>query len=120
MQQIAPSHPAPVAAPVIDLATLRSRQQANPRLLLVEALPARYYASGHLPGALPLPHDAPDSVLRAVLPQREAEIVTYCASATCPNSHVLGARLRRAGYLQVSVFGDGKAGWLAAGEVLHR
>jgi rhodanese-related sulfurtransferase len=105
----------PLTAPTIDLAALRSRQQANPRLVLVEALPAPYFASGHLPGAINLPHDAPDAVVRATLADPDAEIVTYCASATCPNSHVLAARLRRLGYSSVAVFGEGKAGWRDAG-----
>ena len=101
--------------PVIDLATLRSRQQANPRLVLVEALPESYYASGHLPGAIHLPHDHSDSAVRAALADTHAEIVTYCASVTCPNSHVLAARLLQLGYDNVAVFGDGKAGWREAG-----
>jgi rhodanese-related sulfurtransferase len=103
------------SVPVIDLAALRSRQQANPQLVLVEALPEQYFASGHLPGALHLPHDRSDALVRAALPNSEAEIVTYCASDTCPNSHILAARLDRLGYRNVAVFGDGKAGWREAG-----
>ena len=106
--------------PVIDLATLRSRQQANPRFVLVEALPESYYAAGHLPGAIHLPHDLSDSAVRAVLPDKHAEIVTYCASATCPNSHVLAARLAQFGYDNVAVFADGKAGWRDAGLAFER
>ncbi|HUR59301.1 MAG TPA: rhodanese-like domain-containing protein [Opitutaceae bacterium] len=105
---------------VIDLAALRSRLQANPKLVLLEALPASYFATGHLPGARHLPHDAPDSALGTVLADRDAEIVTYCASTTCPNSHLLAERLIRAGYRNVSVFGPGKAAWLEAGLSLAR
>lgn len=117
MQQINTSS-AVSTAQVIDLATLRSRQQANPRLALMEALPASYFAAGHLPGARHLPHDASDTAVRAALPDRDAEIVTYCASATCPNSHLLAERLLRAGYTRVAVFGPGKAAWTDAGLAL--
>jgi rhodanese-related sulfurtransferase len=110
----------PPSAPHLDLATLRSRRLANPRLVLVESLPATYYASGHLPGALNLPHDATDTVVSATLPDRTAEIVTYCASSTCPNSHLLAARLLRLGYERVAVFADGKAAWSASGASLER
>lgn len=105
----------PIQAPVIDLAALRSRQRANPQLVLVEALPASYFASGHLPGALNLPHDQGDAGLKASLPDRKAEIVTYCASVTCPNSHLLAQRLIGLGYETVAVFGEGKTGWREAG-----
>ena len=42
------------------------------------------------------------------------------ASAACPNSHVLAARLTKFGYTRVSVFGDGKAGWQQAGHAFAR
>jgi rhodanese-related sulfurtransferase len=109
-----------VVTPVLDLAALQARLHANPRLVLLEALPASYFASGHLPGARHLPHDAPEAALRAALPDPDAEIVTYCASTTCPNSHVLAARLMGAGYRNVSVFGPGKSAWLEAGLSLAR
>ena len=109
----------PTEVPIIDLASLRSRQQANPQLVLVEALPAQYFASGHLPGAINLPHDRPDSVVRSTLPDLAAEIVTYCASATCPNSHILAERLARLGFGNVAVYGAGKAGWRDAGLTLE-
>lgn len=105
----------PTSVPIIDLVTLRSRQQTGSRLVPVEALPEKYFASGHLPGAVHLPHDCPEAAVRATLLDRDAEIVTYCASATCPNSHILAARLVRLGYRNVAVFADGKAGWLDAG-----
>ena len=50
--------------------------------LLVETLPAMAYLSAHLPGALNLP---PDQVLKSahlVLPDKSADIVIYCGSAT--------------------------------------
>lgn len=120
MQQTSFLPSAASAANPIDLAALRSRRQANPGFVLVEALPAEYFAAGHLPGARHLPHDASDAAVRAVLPQPDAEIVTYCASATCPNAHLLAARLTRLGYANVAVFSDGKAGWTQAGEPLVR
>ncbi|MGH8680469.1 MAG: hypothetical protein ACREVP_03055 [Burkholderiales bacterium] len=48
------------------------------------------------------------AILRAglaesVLPDKSAEIVVYCASSTCQNSHIAARRLEQAGYANVSV-----------------
>ena len=110
MQQTIPS----TSVPVLDLPALRARQSLHPRLVLVEALGPSYYAAGHLPGAVNVPHEAPAADVHATLPDRTAEIVVYCASETCPNSHLLAARLRRDGYQNVAVFGGGKAAWSEA------
>jgi rhodanese-related sulfurtransferase len=104
---------------IIDLTTLLSRQAANPGLILVEALPKQYFVSGHLPGALHLPHDSSDAVIRSVLPDAHDEIVTYCASRTCSNSHILARRLAALGYQHVAIFGDGKVRWQEEGLTLH-
>jgi rhodanese-related sulfurtransferase len=106
--------------PTLTVAELQLRRRSNPSLILAEALPASYYASGHLPGAINLPHDSSDDTIRAALPNRAAETVVYCASATCPNSHLLAQRLNALGYTRVAVFTDGKAGWSTAGESLER
>lgn len=82
--------------------------------LLLEALPERYYAQKHLPGARLFPHDQVD-ILAPTLPDREADIVVYCASATCQNSHITARRLAQLGYTQVRVYAGGKQDWEEAG-----
>lgn len=105
---------------MIDLAQLRLRRRANSRLVLVEALPRSYFEAGHIPGALHLPHDVSDAAILQTLPEAGAETVVYCASATCPNSHGLATRLAKLGYTAVSVFSEGKAGWVQTGETLEK
>jgi rhodanese-related sulfurtransferase len=59
----------------------RKIDQGDP-FLLVETLPAMAYLNAHLPGAINLP---PDQVLKSahqVLPDKSADIVIYCGSAT--------------------------------------
>ena len=48
--------------------------------ILVEALAEQYYRERHLPGALHLPHDQVKELAVSLLPDKQAEIVTYCAS----------------------------------------
>ena len=51
----------------------------------------------------------------AWLPDRDAQIVTYCANPACQNSHVLAHRLQVLGYRNVAVFPGGKKEWMEAG-----
>jgi rhodanese-related sulfurtransferase len=95
------------------------RLGATPRLVLIEALPERYFRDGHLPGALHMPHDKVRELAAGALPDKAAEIVVYCASATCRNSHVAAAHLESLGYGKVSIYAGGKEDWQAAGLALE-
>lgn len=87
---------------------------------LVEALPERYFVDAHLPGAVNIPHDAVDALAPALLPDKAAAIVVYCASASCRNSDLAAARLERLGYGAVRVYGGGKQDWVEAGLPVER
>jgi rhodanese-related sulfurtransferase len=100
---------------IIDRQTLEKRIAANPRLVLLEALPEMYYAQGHLPGALHFPHDRVAELAQQVVPRLDAEIVVYCANRNCQNSHIAAGELSRRGYSDVSVYADGKKDWIEAG-----
>jgi len=82
---------------------------------LAEALPEKYWRDWHLPGAKHLPHDQVRQRAPEVLPDRQAEIVVYCASATCQNSHIAARTLEQLGYTNVSVYAGGKQDWQGAG-----
>ena len=102
----------------LTLAQLQARLAAQPAPILVDALGERYFAADHIPGAINLPHTASDDALRAALPDRDAEIITYCANPACQNSHVLAHRLQVLGYRNVAVFPGGKKAWTEAGLAL--
>jgi rhodanese-related sulfurtransferase len=102
-------------ATVITLDELRARIDANPALVLVEALPEQYHRHSHLPGAINIPHDEVDALAPALLPDRDAEIVVYCADGPCPNSGIASARLSELGYTRVADYHEGKAEWIEAG-----
>lgn len=82
--------------------------------VLVEALPEKYYRDWHLPGARHMPHDQVRQLAPSVLPDRNAQIVVYCASATCQNSHIAARLLEQMGYNDVTVYGGGKQDWSEA------
>jgi rhodanese-related sulfurtransferase len=85
------------------------------RPTVVEALPEKYYADKHLPGALNLPHDRVDALAPTLLPDVNAEIVVYCANRQCQNSHIAAHRLTVLGYTDIAVYPGGKQDWDEAG-----
>jgi len=94
---------------------LQARLNANPRLVLLEALPEKYYNDWHLPRARHFPHDQARALAPSVVPDKSAEIVVYCASATCQNSHIAANVLQQIGYTNVAVYAGGKQDWSEAG-----
>jgi rhodanese-related sulfurtransferase len=99
----------------LNLSQLKERRNSNPGLVLVEALPEKFFQQGHLPGAKHLPHDEVEQRAPQLLTDRSAEIVVYCASDTCRNSHIAAQTLERLGYNKVAVFPGGKHEWRQAG-----
>lgn len=94
---------------------LKSRMDQGEGIMLLEALPERYYATGHLPGARLFPHDQVESLASRMLTDKNATIIVYCAGATCKNSHIAAETLERLGYENVLVYVGGKQDWKVAG-----
>jgi rhodanese-related sulfurtransferase len=92
--------------------------QSN-QVVVLEVLPPKYYAEGHLPGARNLPLDRLEQALAEFALERTAPIVTYCTGPTCPNSGVAAARLGQLGYANVRVFKGGKEAWREGGLALE-
>jgi rhodanese-related sulfurtransferase len=99
----------------IDRDDLNRRIQSAQPPVLLEALPERYYAQKHLPGARLFPHDQVEELAPQIVPEKNAEIVVYCASRTCQNSHIAAHHLTRLGYTDVTVYAGGKQDWEEGG-----
>ena len=93
---------------------MRAKLDADEKPTLVEALGPSYYEEAHPPGAINIPHDAVDELAPQLLPDKDAEIVVYCANAPCRNSDAAARRLRELGYTNVRDYENGKAEWLDA------
>ena len=61
---------------------LKMKIDRGETFLLVETLPAAAYHHAHLPGAINLPPDQVMQLAPALLPNKAADIVVYCASPT--------------------------------------
>jgi rhodanese-related sulfurtransferase len=89
--------------------------QSGDEFVLLDALSPISYAHSHLPGAINMPPEwVADRATRRI-PDRETEIVVYCASATCETSVEVGNRLVELGYGRVSHYLEGKRDWVEAG-----
>lgn len=82
---------------------------------VVDALGGEYYAKQHLPGAVPLVLADVDAQASALLPDRDAAIVTYCSNPACPNSGQVAERLTALGYTDVRAYKEGIEDWTGAG-----
>ena len=61
---------------------LKAKMDRGEKYTLVETLPAQYYRHTHLPGAINLPPDQVTEQAPALLPDKEAQIIVYCAKPT--------------------------------------
>lgn len=103
----------------VSLDQLVSALQSVQPPQLVEALPARYFEQGHLPGALNINVGEVKDKAPTLLPDKGVPIVVYCASETCTNSDQVAVQLLALGYAEVAVFKAGKAAWQAAGRAVE-
>ncbi len=103
----------------ISRVELKRKLDAGEDFVLVEALPRKYWAKGHIPGAVNLPHDQIGALAPELLPDKDREVVVYCANTACQNSEIAAKALTDLGYTKVLEYAEGKADWEAAGYSLE-
>jgi rhodanese-related sulfurtransferase len=101
--------------PTIDREEIQARLDAGEPIVLVETLRTEHFDQGHLPGAIHMHYEQVDERAAALLPDRDALIVTYCSNRACANSRVAAERLARLGYSDVRRYEAGKDDWVQAG-----
>src|SRR3712207_7177054 len=92
---------AKVAVKEITRDQLRAKLDRGEDVVIVEALPARYYEDSHLPGAINMPHTEVEELAPKLLPDRTAQVVVYCSNRACQNSPQAAKRLVALGYEHV-------------------
>jgi rhodanese-related sulfurtransferase len=99
---------------------LRERIGSADGLVVVDALPPMSFAVSHLPGAINLPPERVSDLAAKLIPQKESEIVVYCASETCDSSLETARALYALGYTNVRHYLEGKKDWMQAGLPVER
>jgi rhodanese-related sulfurtransferase len=87
---------------------------------LVETLAPEQFQEGHLPGAINMPPDQVSKLAPGLLPDKQVEVITYCASRTCHASGDAARALMKLGYTNVRHYVGGKADWTFAGLPIER
>jgi rhodanese-related sulfurtransferase len=59
---------------------LKSKRDRKENITLVETLAPERYREAHLPGALNIPPESIKQLAPQLLPNKDAEIITYCAN----------------------------------------
>jgi rhodanese-related sulfurtransferase len=59
---------------------LRAKVQSKEKIKLVETMAPDRYQQGHIPGALNIPPEKVKELAPQLLPDKNAEIITYCAN----------------------------------------
>jgi rhodanese-related sulfurtransferase len=95
--------------------------ESGESFVLVDALAPMAYAHSHLPGAINLPPAGVDPArVERQIPERDTEIVVYCANYECESSVDTALRLRGLGYTNVRHYAGGKDEWRELGLPLER
>ena len=95
--------------------TTEDVERRPPAVVLVEALGAPFYASGHIPGAINIPPHRVRQTAPVSLPDKDAPIVVYGASPTCQQADMVVRILTALGYRNLARYREGKEAWAAAG-----
>lgn len=101
--------------PTIEREELKAKLDRGDDVVLLEALPQEEFESYHLPGAKNLPLDEVRERAPQVIPDRDAEVVVYCANEHCTASPRATKILLDLGYRNVRDYEAGKEDWKEAG-----
>jgi len=66
--------------PTISTKDLKAKLDRNDGVKVVETLAPERYREAHIPGALNIPPDKIKELAPQLLPNKDAEIVTYCSN----------------------------------------
>lgn len=88
------------------------------KYVVLDARGDKYFNGELIPGAKRLTVNSSAEQIEKVLPNKEAAVITYCASTTCPASKRLAEKLKGLGYTHVQEYPEGLVGWKAAGNAV--
>jgi rhodanese-related sulfurtransferase len=95
----------------IDLKSKLDQKQVT----VVETLAPERYREAHIPSSLNIPPERIKELALQLLPNKNAEIVTYCANTHWHASQYAARELAAMGYKNVAHYPEGKQGWMEAG-----
>lgn len=98
----------------INASTLHDKMKSEVRPVLINVLSRESYIARHIPGSINIPKDQIE-LAETVIPDKEQDIVVYCANSDCDASPQAAEKLLDMGYTSVWDFEEGLARWKQAG-----
>lgn len=96
---------------------LKSKMESDGEFTLIDTLGEESYNRAHLPQAISISAHDDDFVanVEEEVPNKDAEIIVYCASFDCPLSDKAANQLTEAGYSNVVDYEGGLKDWAEGG-----
>ena len=100
---------------IISRDELRKKLDSGDPIVVIDVLAEDSYAKSHIPGSINIPakhlrEQAPEEI-----PDRESEVIVYCANPSCTASDGAADALRAMGYTRVFDYRGGKEHWREGG-----
>lgn len=73
-----------------------------------------------IPGSINISHETTDEQIAALIKDKNAKVITYCANTRCTASPELAKRLLKLGYTMVMEYPEGIQGWKSAGLTIEK
>ncbi len=94
---------------------LKDKFDANDEFILIDVLSQESFEAKHIPRSINIPLAEIGIRSKQELPDKNKEIIVYCASKECEASPNAAKKLEKLGYANVMDFEEGLAGWQEAG-----
>ena len=100
---------------IIKAEELKKKIDSGEDFVLIDVLSKESFEVQHIPKSISIPVGELEERASKELPEKNKEIIVYCASKTCQASPAAAKKLEELGYKNVTDFEDGLAGWKEAG-----
>lgn len=99
-----------------NLTTLQMKAYVDSgEAILLDARSGKYDDGNRIPGAKSLNAKSSVEEVEALIPTKDAFVITYCSNLKCPASKALFDHLKKLGYTNVWEYPEGIDGWITAG-----
>jgi len=96
---------------IMSAEELKKKIDAKEDFVLVNVLSKDSFEAKHIPTSISIPVDEIENRSSTELPDKNKEIVVYCASTDCHASPKAAKKLEELGYIHVVDYEAGVAGW---------
>ena len=103
----------------INREDLKKKIDSSEKFILVDVLSVQHFSEEHLPGAINIPLGEIEAKAAEILPDKDAEIIVYCASFECTASPAAAKKLEEMGYTNAVDYEGGIKDWKEAGNKME-